>query len=109
MSLTAKILICIWLHFIGDFLFQSDKIVTEKVHNFNALLLHCLYYSACFLLFGFKFVLIVYFSHLMIDFIMTRFRNPENRHWFFVGLGFDQALHISILIILCDLQKKGLL
>lgn len=99
-----EILIVIWLHFLADFIMQSNKMALNKSSSFKYLGLHGLVYSIPFLYFGFTFAIITGILHFIIDGITSRitsyFWKKENRHWFFVTIGFDQAVHMSCLILL---------
>ncbi len=96
----TKIFLIIWLHFIADFLLQSDKMAT----NIKWLGIHSVVYSIPFLLFGINFALITCGSHFVVDYITSKvtkyFWEREQRHWFFVTIGFDQVIHLSIFLIM---------
>ena len=47
-----KIILIIWLHFISDFVLQTDYIAINKSKMANVLIGHCLMYSAPFIFFG---------------------------------------------------------
>lgn len=102
-SLTTVVLI-IWIHFVADFMLQNDKMAVNKSTNNKWLGIHCLVYSVPFLLFGWQFALINGISHFIIDFCTSRGTSylwkHEQRHWFFTLIGFDQALHLTVLLIL---------
>lgn len=100
------ILLLIWVHFIGDFLFQTDAMALNKSKSFRWLGLHALVYALCFLWWGVPFVTIVGATHLTVDGITSRgtarLWQKGKRHWFFVLIGFDQAIHLSILVYLAN-------
>jgi hypothetical protein len=94
----------IWTHFIADFVLQSDKIALNKSKSNKWLGLHSLVYSLCFIFWGWKYVTVLLLTHFLIDGITSRIGSflwkRDARHWFFVIIGFDQALHLSILVLL---------
>jgi hypothetical protein len=94
----------IWIHFVADFLLQSDKMALNKSSNNKWLGFHCLVYSLPFLLFGVQFAIIAGLSHFVIDWCTSRFNKKllmaDERHWFFTMIGFDQALHLTVLYFL---------
>ena len=103
------IIILLTLHFISDFFLQSDKMALNKSKNAWVLLLHCIIYSIIFIGFGWKFVILVFVSHFIIDFVSSKvsagFWRSGQRHWFFVSVGFDQLLHTSLLFVFYIILK----
>lgn len=112
----------LFLHFIGDFLLQSDWMALNKSKRFDALAIHCLVYSACFIPFlGWRFATVTFLVHLLTDALTSQATSKlwffdqmeqigggplwrvrprlERRHWFFVMIGFDQFLHFTQLIL----------
>lgn len=116
----------ILLHFIGDWLLQSDSMGINKSKSWKWLLYHTSVYSLCFLPFyGVAFVLITFITHTVTDAITSRIttklwfidfkpvevdfkkdphwnwplyaRVNKNRHWFFVVIGADQLCHYITL------------
>lgn len=107
------------IHFIGDFLLQNNWMALNKSKKIEALTIHCLIYSACFLFLGWKFALVTFWLHFLTDFFTSRtsakfwfiqFGNEyapyhydsvvvdmSKRHWFFVMLGADQLIHLACL------------
>ena len=74
----------------------------NKGSNLNWLVIHCLVYSIPFIFFfGLDFAAVAFTSHLLIDFISSKITkylwNKGERHWFFVVIGLDQALHLTVL------------
>lgn len=97
------VLLLIWLHFVSDFILQSDKMAKIKSKSNKWLLLHVVAYSIPFLIFGWFFALINCLAHFVIDYITSRITSKlyadGKVHWFFVVIGFDQALHLTTLIV----------
>src|SRR3990167_1647011 len=103
-------------HFLADFVFQSNWMAINKTKRLDALSLHVLIYSLCFLWLGWLFTGITFLTHFVTDFVTSRWTSrlwpfikahPDNkvdrfyydvegmgskrsRHWFFVVIGFDQ-------------------
>jgi hypothetical protein len=95
-------LILLTLHFIADFVLQSDWMAINKSKNWGALALHCFVYSLTFAAFyGITFASITFLLHFVQDAITSRINSKlwqaNRRHWFFVGIGADQLLHYALL------------
>ena len=91
------------LHFIGDFLFQSDWMAINKSKEIDVLFYHCLVYSILFLGFGIKFWFLTLLTHFITDFFTSKLNAylfTRSRHWFFVAIGFDQLIHYITLLLL---------
>jgi hypothetical protein len=99
----SVILILIWLHFVADFIFQTDKMAMSKSGSFKWLSIHVAIYSAFFLFFGWKFALFTFACHWITDALSSRattyLYKKGQRHNFFVVIGLDQALHYTALIL----------
>lgn len=114
------ILYILFIHWIADFVFQSDYIAKNKSIDVLVLLLHTVIYIAVFIVgyaliyyiwtdyyimvrpimvsfLAFNFVL-----HFITDFITSKisayFHKSNQRHWFFVTIGFDQFIHQFTLL-----------
>lgn len=91
----------VWLHFIADSVFQSCYIPGKKENKKALAWLHCLVYTFFWLAFPIKFILFIGLSHCLVDFFTVRLGDElweEGKVYkFFVLLGFDQALHLSLL------------
>jgi len=91
----------LWLHFFADFVLQSDSMAKNKSSSLLWLALHCFTYSLVWLFFPLKFILFTGLSHFVVDFCTSRvgkkFWEAGRVHAFFVVIGFDQALHLSLL------------
>lgn len=99
-------LLLLVVHFVADFLFQTDWMAINKSKQWDALALHCLVYSACFLVvteFPVPFVLVTFATHFTTDAITsritTRLWQADQRHWFFVVIGLDQLIHATTLAL----------
>ena len=103
------ILLC---HWITDFVLQNDWMALNKSKQPSILLAHCAVSSLPMAMFvmalshaSFWIVLPVLFvSHFFIDLVSSKvcehYYTKGDRHNFFVMIGFDQFLHMSILAIL---------
>lgn len=99
----TNILILVWLHFFADFILQTDKMAINKSSNVKWLSIHILVYSLPLFYFGWKFALLNGAMHWITDFCTSRATTylwkKEERHWFFVVIGLDQAIHMSCLFL----------
>jgi hypothetical protein len=89
------------MHFVADFVFQTDKIAINKSHNNWILAKHVGLYALPFLVFGVKYALVNAVLHFATDYCSSRiashFWSKDQRHWFFVTIGADQAIHMICL------------
>lgn len=103
------IIFLIWAHFIADFLLQSNMMAQKKSESIYWLSIHSAVYGLVMMLFGWKFGLINGFLHFIVDGITSRINKglwkDGNMHWFFVGIGADQAIHITTLIMLAPVLR----
>lgn len=108
-SLTV-ILLLIWLHFIADFVLQSDVMAKAKSSDDTVLIKHVVIYSATFIPFALwafgvadaaAFITMNYAGHFVTDYFTSRATTKlwiaGKRHWFFVVIGLDQAVHMTTL------------
>ena len=93
----------IWLHWLADFVFQTDSMALNKSKSYYWLTIHCATYAALFIGFGWQFALITFALHWLTDAITSRgtawLWQKNERHWFFTLIGFDQAIHLTTLIL----------
>lgn len=97
--------ISLWLltiHFVADFILQSDWMALNKSKRLGALLCHAAVYSLAFAPFyGMVFAGLTFVLHAAQDAGTSRINaklwQAGQRHWFFVGIGADQLLHYWLL------------
>ena len=96
-----NIYLLIWMHFIADFVLQTNDMAKNKSKSFKWLSIHVIVYSLIFLYFGWQFALINCIADFITDAVSSRITSRLYKageiHWFFVIIGLDQALHISTL------------
>lgn len=125
MTITEIILI-LGIHWIADFVLQTDEMAKGKSKDFKILLTHTITYSAVFLIIGslFKvtglitpepgilthFVIVTLIAHTAQDYFTSRLNsklyNDGRTHGFFVSIGFDQLLHFTQLLITYNILFK---
>lgn len=106
------LLLIFWTHFIADFLLQTDEMAINKSKSFKWLSIHAFVYGLPFyvifglthsFLFGVLYALVNAFLHWIVDAITSRITaklwEAGERHWFFVVIGLDQAIHYTCLIL----------
>lgn len=105
----TMILLVAWVHWFSDFVLQSDAMAKNKSSSVKWLSVHVATYSVPFLLiFGWKYAIINGILHWIVDFFTSKATaylwKKEERHWFFVVIGFDQALHLTCLLMTLPLM-----
>lgn len=102
MSIVA-ILTLVWLHFLGDFILQTDKMATGKSKSNKILLIHVAVYSLPLLIIGVEFAIVNLILHFVVDYFTSRATSRlwqrGERHWFFTVIGLDQTLHMTCLVL----------
>jgi hypothetical protein len=92
----------IWLHFVGDFILQTNNMAIRKSKSFLWLTFHVSVYAIPLLVFGLTYALINLAAHWATDAISSRVTSylwaKNDRHNFFVVIGIDQAIHLTTLI-----------
>ncbi len=98
-----EILAILALHFIGDFVGQTDEMAKNKSKSNKWLLAHLLVYTAVLLPYNPVWALINGVLHLMVDWVTSRWSSrlyaKGDIHNFFVVIGFDQLIHASCLLV----------
>lgn len=93
-----------FLHFVSDFVLQTDEMAKNKSSCNKALTLHVAIYSIPFMiLINPVYGLVNGIIHWYVDFVSSRVSSKLYKkgdiHNFFVVIGFDQFIHIATLII----------
>lgn len=107
------------IHWIADFVLQTDKQAKGKSKNWSELLSHTVIYSLCwwiiapFLPHWYDagiFVFITFVLHTITDYFTSRLNSKlwadGKIHYFFVSIGFDQILHYVQLFTAYYLLKN---
>lgn len=115
---TAFLIIII--HWVADFILQTDSIAKGKSKNWYDLLNHTILYSLVWLfsvlflwdqthtfdwiiLTTLKFCTITFIAHTIQDYFTSRLNSKlwsaGKTHMFFVSIGFDQVLHYGQLFL----------
>lgn len=111
-----EIISIIAIHWMADFVFQTDEMAKGKSKKWKWLLLHTSTYSMVWLIVGviyidsfsqamlaMQFVLITFIAHTITDYFTSRLNSKlwakGDVHNFFVSVGFDQVLHYVQLFI----------
>jgi len=106
--LQHPVVMLIWIHFVADFILQSDMMATKKSSSNKWLGLHILAYSIPWFYFGWLFAVINAVAHFCTDYITSRITSrlykAGKTHWFFVVIGFDQAVHLTTLFVTYSLM-----
>lgn len=102
------LLILLTFHWLGDFVCQNDWMALNKSKRLFPLTVHVLVYTAVMFL-GLLVLdpaadmltglLLISGGHFITDFFTSRLNTYlistyESKHWFFVGVGFDQLIHV---------------
>jgi hypothetical protein len=120
----TTVLIILFIHWVADFLCQTDWQAQNKSKRMDALLAHTGIYSFVWMIpmmimftitsdaihdsnwFDVKaicFCFITFVFHTLTDYFTSRLNtklwNEKKVHWFFASIGFDQFLHFVQLLL----------
>ena len=109
----TTILAIFWLHFVSDFLMQTDKMAQGKSSSNKLLTIHVAVYSMFFLIFcGPVYAMINFVLHWVTDYNTSRVTKKlwekKEVHWFFAVIGLDQAIHYTCLFLTVPLIGWGM-
>lgn len=106
------LLFLLTIHFVADFILQTDWMAVNKSKDWSALFTHVWTYSLMFLLaittvkglwIGLMFFGLTFLTHAITDAITSRITSylwgKGDRHNFFVVIGFDQLIHAWTLAL----------
>lgn len=115
MNIEYQIIIIIFIHWVADFLLQTQKMATNKSKNNYWLFAHVLVYSITWFVIGlflFKIKSVILFTittfifHFITDYLTSRWTNKlykKEKYYgfpaFFSVIGLDQFLHYLQLIL----------
>ena len=92
----------IWVHFVADFILQTDYIAINKSKSNWVLSLHVALYMIPMCIFGVTFAIVNAILHFVTDWATSRCTSylwrHNQRHWFFTVIGLDQAIHMTCLL-----------
>lgn len=99
------------LHFVGDFILQSDKMAQNKSTSLKWLSIHSAAYIVPFALvlpfcnameYLIPFLVANVLLHGLVDSITSKITSKlwkeEKIHWFFTTIGYDQMTHALLLL-----------
>lgn len=119
------VLAILFIHWIADFVCQTDWQAQNKSKNWKALISHTFTYNVMWVITSYFLMLIYLFitkntvtisnnlfyyfipitfvAHTITDYFTSRLNsklwNEKKVHWFFVSIGFDQFLHFTQLLL----------
>ncbi len=105
------ILAIIWIHWLADFVLQTDKMAKGKSKSNAWLCYHIAVYTLPWFVFGWKFAFINAAAHFATDYISSRITSrlwaKGQVHNFFAVIGLDQAIHMTTLVCTYVLLKEN--
>lgn len=103
------IIAIVWLHAIGDFVFQTRYLARNKSTSHWALAGHCALYAIPLFFISWQFAIINGILHYPVDYISsqltTYYHKQENESMFFNVIGIDQAVHFTIMLLTYSFLK----
>lgn len=94
--------IILTLHFVADFIMQSDYIAKTKSTSWKSLSIHVGIYTLVLALLNPIWALVNGLLHFCVDAVTSRLTSmlwqAKKTHYFFVVIGLDQLLHALMLV-----------
>ena len=104
----STILLIIWVHWIADFVAQTNWMAKGKSSSNLTLTAHIVAYSLFLLVFGPKYAVVNGVLHWITDYFSSRqtkkLWEKGDVHNFFVVIGLDQAIHLTTLLVTIPLM-----
>lgn len=104
------IILLVILHYIGDFLLQTDNMAINKSSSNKWLFYHVVTYSIPFVLINPVYAALNGLLHWFTDYYTSRiakhYYTNNNRSMFFKVIGLDQTIHIVTLVSTYVLFKE---
>lgn len=101
-TLLFNLFLIIGVHWVSDFVLQTDAMARGKSTSIKWLSIHVAVYTVLLFIFGWQFALINGAVHWVVDFFTSKWSSylwkKEEVHWFFVVIGLDQAIHMATLL-----------
>jgi len=89
------------VHFVADFILQSDWMAQGKSKKMLPLTVHIGIYTACLMVIDWRWALLNGLVHMVVDFFTSRassyFWAKGERHNSFAVIGFDQLIHYACM------------
>lgn len=115
------ILIILLVHWLADFVIQTDYQATNKYKSVEQLTYHVLSYTGVWIIPSIImlnsaldiifFLCITFVTHFLVDYVSSKlshkYFNTTNYHNAFVVIGFDQLLHYAQIILTILLLKAS--
>lgn len=103
MTFLQKIIVVLWIHWVADFIFQTDTMAMNKSTSNKWLASHVGVYTLPLFIFGWRFAVMNGVAHFIVDYCTSRATSflwkKGDRHNFFVVIGLDQAIHMTCLVL----------
>jgi len=101
---TANVVMVLVLHFISDFMLQTDDMAKGKSSSNRILTRHIMTYGVLFLVYlGPVYALVNCILHWVTDYFSSRATKKlweqQRVHDFFVVIGLDQLIHMICLVV----------